>query len=558
MQKYDDENIGHYRLTIDFDASNNDATNGGNIHGHNTAAAAPPPPPPHLDRYTVLLKDGETTATIYPIHSIGDLPEGLMAFLCDEINMEIERGETYQFFDPLDLEAFQNFWFSHFAGVMILGDSPTLDGPKQWEKECLGTFYIKPNFLGRCGHICTASFLVNAGIRGKGIGRTLADCFLQWAPRMGYTSALFGLVFETNVAIRRIFETLNFKRIGRMKAAAILKGHDSPVDSIMYGKELVNDNDPAVGAYRFDKIKFYLETGRYPAMADRQEKSRLRSSSSHYKLENGKLMLKGKEVISDPVRQIQICLEIHLINHGGINKTTSMVAEKYHWSKIKDTVAVAIRGCTECREQARDPHVVKRSSPTKKVPSGANRRINKVLHSQPNNPNARQIIKSRLNNQSVEDIVSAQLGRGDESILSTHDLSTLDDNIIAAVEAAQRSQFRGHTSYAAAAASADSNDYNQYQQEYPQYPDNRTKVRSNSGVSSHNIPVDPEVEGFDHDGREEIEIARALIQANEDVGTSTNRGTEGARTNESHDNLDRREENEKKRNTDETNMFFKE
>lgn len=511
MQRYDVEQVAHYR-PMDYE-------------------------PSALERYTVLLKDGETTATIYPIHSVEDLPEGLLAFLCDEINMEIERGETWQFFDPLDLQGFQNFWFSHFAGVMILGDSPTLEGPKQWEKECLGTFYIKPNFSGRCGHICTAGFLVNAGIRGKGIGRTLADCFLQWAPRLGYTTAMFSLVFETNVPIRRILESLNFRRVGRMKAAAILKGHEAPVDSIMYGKEIVSESDPAVGAYRFDKIKFYLETGRYPAMADRQEKSRLRSSSSHYRLENGKLMLKDKEVVSDPVKQIQICLELHLVNHGGINKTTSMVAEKYHWSKIKDTVAAAIRGCAECREQAaRDPSVIKRNNnPSKKLPANANRRINKVLHTQPNNPNARQIIKSRLNNQSVDDIVSAQLGRGDESILSTHDLSTLDDNIIAAVEAAQRSHYRGHTSYAAAAASGDSNEYQPYPQDY-------SYAERNKRDNEQNITVDPEVEGFDHDGREEIEIARALIQANEEP--------EGEKT--------RSKDDKKGRNNDDTNMFFKE
>ena len=261
-----------------------------------------------IDRYTVLLKDGETTATIYPIHTTNELPPGLLAFLCDEFNMEIERGETSSFFDTLHIEQFQNYWFGAFAAVMVLGDSPALEGSRQWEKECLGTFFIKPNYPGRCSHICTGNFLVNAGIRGKGIGRTLTDCYLQWAPRLGYTYSIFNLVFETNVAARSIWESLNFKRIGRVKLAGILKGHEQAVDAIMYGRELINTSDPAVGAYRFDKIKFYLETGRYPAMADRQEKSRLRSSASHYRLENGKLMLKGREVVSNPVRQLQICL----------------------------------------------------------------------------------------------------------------------------------------------------------------------------------------------------------------------------------------------------------
>ncbi|ODV95473.1 hypothetical protein PACTADRAFT_42894, partial [Pachysolen tannophilus NRRL Y-2460] len=303
-----------------------------------------------IERYTVLLKDGETTATIYPIHSAEELPPGLLAFLCDEFNMEVERGDTFPFFDTLHIETFQNYWFGSFAAVMVLGDSQTLDRPKQWEKECLGTFYIKPNYPGRCSHICTAGFLVNAGIRGKGIGRTLAECYLEWAPRLGYTYSVFNLVFETNDASRRIWESLNFKKIGKIKAAGILKGHDNAVDAIIYGRELVQNPNSTTGSYRFDKIKFYLESGKYPAMADRQEKSRLRSSASHYRLENGKLMLKGREVISDPARQMQICTDVHMTNHGGINKTTSLITEKYHWTRIKDTVAAVIRNCPECRD----------------------------------------------------------------------------------------------------------------------------------------------------------------------------------------------------------------
>lgn len=465
-------------------------------------------PPSDIDRYTVLLKDGETTATIYPVHSPSDLPPGLLGFLCDEFNMEIERGDTSPFFDTLDIGQFQQHWFGLFGGVMILGDAPELEGPRQWEKECLGTFSVKPNYPGRCSHICTALFLVNAGIRGKGIGRTLTDCFLQWAPRLGYTYTMFNLVFETNTAARRIWELFNFKRIGRIKLAGILKGHEQAVDAIMYGRELITSADPAEGAYRFDKIRFYLETGRYPAMADRQEKSRLRLLALHYRLEGGKLMLKGREVISDPERQLQICTDMHMASHGGINKTTSMVTEKYHWTRIKDTVGAAIKNCAECRDLGKVPHT--KRPPPRKPPVPLRKGI-KMLQTQPNNANARHMLRRRHDDDMA-------LG-GNESLLP-HDLLGLDDNIMAAVEAAQRSHHTdsgspAHSSYAAAAASAVSGDseYHQYNHEYLHgYQGDRGKHRDND------IPVDPEVSAFDHvdgDG-DEIEIARALIQANED------------------------------------------
>lgn len=505
-----------------------------------------------IERYTVLLKDGETTATIYPIESTDGLPAGLLAFLCDEFNMEVERGDTFSFFDTLHIESFQNYWFGSFAGIMVLGDSPTLEGPKQWEKECLGTFFVRPNYPGRASHICTAGFLVNAGIRGKGIGRTLTDCFLQWAPRLGYTYCVFNLVFETNVAARRIWESLNFKRIGRVKSAGILKGHETAVDAIIYGRELVAVSDNTMGAYRFDKIKYYLETGKYPAMADRQEKSRLRSSASHYRLDNGRLMLRDKEVVSDPVRQLQICTEMHLANHGGINKTTSAVTEKYHWTRIKDSVAAAIKNCVTCRESAKEEAVMKRSGMAKKMFKGLDHGASsKAIQ------NLRML---RRDNDDVDSI--AALHRDTDGLLS-HDLSGLDDGLIAVVEAAQKRQLPGQDrlsgdphdgsshggshhspvpTYAAVAAAAVNGHSNHfYSSDYHPYTSKYTSGKERERTD--NIAVDPEVSSYDHSvnaDRDEIEIARALMQSG-DVD---------------HDSRDP-ESQQRKKNSDESNLFFK-
>lgn len=484
-----------------------------------------------IERYSVLLKDGETTATIYPIQGPSDLPAGLLAFLCDEFNIEIERGDTFSFFDALHVEAFLNYWFGAFAGVMVLGDLPTLESPKQWEKECLGTFFIKPNYPGRASHVCTAGFLVNAGIRGKGIGRTLTDCFLQWAPRLGYTYCVFNLVFETNVAARRIWESLNFKRIGRVKSAGILKGHETAVDAIIYGRELVALSDSSLGAYRFDKIKLYLETGKYPAMADRQEKSRLRSSASHYRLEKGKLMLRDKEVVSDPVQQLQICTEIHLSNHGGINKTTSAVAEKYHWTRIKDTVAAAIKNCITCRESLKDEPVMKRSTPAKKhiALSDMHR---KEMHD----------IRGpyRRDPEDVDSISSLHhMSNRDPEGLLLHDLN-LDEGLMAAVEnvknRGQRTDgnmrhdqtplrqlaYQNLQSYAPVAAAAIANAVGN-QQGHLYYLNQFLNSYSNKYLSKSrdssrdNVPVDPDVSAYDHNvdsGGDEIAIAQALLHSN--------------------------------------------
>jgi hypothetical protein len=127
------------------------------------------------------------------------------------------------------------------------------------------------------------------------------------------------------------------------------------VDAIIYGRDLGQDDD-FVSEERFEKIRFYLKNGKYPNGADRAEKSRLRSAATHYKLippqgdEPERLMLKGKEVISDQQRQYEIARQVHHKSHGGINKTTASIAEAYHWVRIKETVSQVIRNCPECSE----------------------------------------------------------------------------------------------------------------------------------------------------------------------------------------------------------------
>lgn len=163
-------------------------------------------------------------------------------------------------------------------------------------------------------------------------------------------------MYETNVASCRIWDALGFKRIGRVKGCGNLRSYPGElVDAIIYGRDLGQDDD-FVSEERFDKIRFYLKNGKYPNGADRAEKSRLRSAATHYKLipaqgeEGEKLMLKGKEVISDAQRQYEIARQVHHKSHGGINKTTAAIAESYHWVRIKETVSQVIRNCPECSE----------------------------------------------------------------------------------------------------------------------------------------------------------------------------------------------------------------
>lgn len=356
-----------------------------------------------LQPYTILLKDGETIATMYPIPANPSLlPMGLLAFLLDEFNMEVEKGDSFPYYDMLSLSQFKDVWFNkdgHIC-IMVLGEIPELDYSLDndlsdlennygndietmrhtaqykkrkerrnlnlnipWEKQCLGLFSLEPAYPGRSSHIVTGSFLVNAGIRGKGIGKTLVETFVEWSQRLGFTSCCFPLIYDTNVGIRRIFEGLNFRRVGRLPESGILKGIDVPVDSFIYGKEfthitksidLLRDPRRTNEFAKYERLRYYLERNAYPPHCDRNEKARLRVSAKSYYILNGKLMTRGREVIYDPDKQVQIAMDIHLVEHRGINKVTSLIIGRYHWLGIKNTVMEVIAQCPKCKMRATD------------------------------------------------------------------------------------------------------------------------------------------------------------------------------------------------------------
>ncbi|ROV95606.1 hypothetical protein VSDG_05337 [Cytospora chrysosperma] len=316
--------------------------------------------PANITPRQVTLRDRQTIATIVPFASRQQVPLSLLMYLSDQFAKEVEKGDTYPMIDPMPFEKFASYWFQNFGAIMLLGkiEKPEdVTDDKDWSKDCLGSFYIKPNYPGRSSHVSNAGFLVTDASRNRGVGRLMGEAYLEYAPRLGYTYSVFNLVYETNVASCKIWDALGFKRIGRVKGCGNLKSYPGRlIDAIIYGRDLsVDENsEELVSEERFDKIKFYLKYGKYPNSANRAEKSRLRSAAMHYKLLDGdKLMLKDKEVISDPQKQYDIARQVHSQQHGGINRSTATIAEKYHWSRIKETVSDVIRACAECKESSK-------------------------------------------------------------------------------------------------------------------------------------------------------------------------------------------------------------
>ena len=77
-----------------------------------------------------------------------------------------------------------------------------------------GLYILHPNNIGRCGHICNASYAVDSSCRGKHIGEKLvSDCLVQ-AKHLGFGVMQFNAVVESNIHARHLYERLGFIQLG--------------------------------------------------------------------------------------------------------------------------------------------------------------------------------------------------------------------------------------------------------------------------------------------------------------------------------------------------------
>lgn len=193
----------------------------------------------------ITLSDAEQTkATAFPINDVSEICDELLEVIRKTFNKELDLGRTYPYLDPMSVEEFKKYWFSHFVQILLKGvhTSEVLrDSSQDWDNLFLGTNYIKPNYTGRCSHNCNAGFLVSFKYRGSPfkLGKNMGKVYLQWAPKLGYTYSVFNLVFVSNVASVKIWDSLGFDRIGRVPNAGRLKGDDKPTDAIIFGKSLI-------------------------------------------------------------------------------------------------------------------------------------------------------------------------------------------------------------------------------------------------------------------------------------------------------------------------------
>ena len=120
-------------------------------------------------------------------------------------NEVVEEGVAFPQEDFLTTETGQEFFASQ-TYTAVAADADT-------DAVC-GLYILHPNNVGRCGHICNASYAVASAHRGERIGEKLVRDCLREGRRWGFSILQFNAVVASNTRARCLYERLGFVPLG--------------------------------------------------------------------------------------------------------------------------------------------------------------------------------------------------------------------------------------------------------------------------------------------------------------------------------------------------------
>lgn len=127
-------------------------------------------------------------------------------------NEVVEDGATFPQNECLTPESGDEF-FSQQSFTGLAADNG----------EIAGLYILHPNNVGRCGHICNASYAVRSDLRGCHIGESLVRHCIQKADELGFRILQFNAVVSTNTAALKLYEKLGFVKLGVIPQGFLMK-----------------------------------------------------------------------------------------------------------------------------------------------------------------------------------------------------------------------------------------------------------------------------------------------------------------------------------------------
>ena len=139
-----------------------------------------------------------------------DLPDMIRIW-----NEVVEDGVAFPQEEQLDTESGETFFASQ-----------SYNGVAEEDGKVYGLYILHPNNVGRCGHICNASYAVSSDARGRHIGEMLVKDCLRMGRELGFRVLQFNAAVESNVHARHLYERLGFVQLGTIPGGFRMKdGH---------------------------------------------------------------------------------------------------------------------------------------------------------------------------------------------------------------------------------------------------------------------------------------------------------------------------------------------
>ena len=131
-------------------------------------------------------------------------------------NEVVRAGKAF----PQDAEIDENSGYAFFMSQSFTGialDTTT--------NKVVGLYILHPNNVGRCSHICNASYAVKAEFRGRGIGKMLVTHCIEKARELSFRILQFNAVVASNKSALSLYESLGFVRLGTIPGGFLNKNN---------------------------------------------------------------------------------------------------------------------------------------------------------------------------------------------------------------------------------------------------------------------------------------------------------------------------------------------
>ena len=138
----------------------------------------------------------------YSVHAYGSADTAATIRIWNQV---VEDGVAFPQEDFLDEESGDAFFREQsFTGIAVDADSGAV----------VGLYILHPNNIGRCGHICNASYAVERSQRGRGVGEALVRHCLEKGRELGFSILQFNAVVASNTYALRLYKKLGFVQLG--------------------------------------------------------------------------------------------------------------------------------------------------------------------------------------------------------------------------------------------------------------------------------------------------------------------------------------------------------